>query len=278
MQRFIFIVFFLGSFTMSYKLAPKSEDSVLKASERVAKLRTKYSVSSGKSQAQKALGGIPNKLKPKARPKDPLDTMTDYRSALRNSSESLFANMMKTKPRSVSQGSIVEEDGTELSYPEKAQGSLSSLAINQIEKMSEKYGIPSNEFYRIIQGESSMDTKAINPESKAVTLVQFIPTQFQKGGVFEDKGITAKQASDMSDVKQLELYEEYLDYWGYDGSVPLAILQAAPNKLDDVKNNPDTVIYKKGSKAWKQNPNWRTEGDGDITGQSVMDYFERVSR
>ena len=278
MKRFIFITVFLGSFIMSYKLAPKGEDSVLKASERVANLRTKHAVPSGKSQAQKALGGIPNKLKPKARPKSILDPMTDYRSALRNNSQSLFSNMMKTKPRSVSEGSIVEDDGTELSYPEKAEGSLSSAAISQIEKMSDKYGISSNEFYRIIQGESGMDTTAVNPDSKAVTLVQFIPTQFEKGGVFEDKGITAKEASNMSDVKQLKLYEEYLDYWGYDGSVPLAILQAAPNKLDDIKNNPDTVIYKKGSKAWKQNPNWRTEGDGDITGQSVMDYFERVSR
>ena len=107
-----------------------------------------------------------------------------------------------------------------------------------------------------------------------------MPLQFEEDGVFDklDKNITKEDVLEMSDVEQLGLYEEYLDYWDYDGSVPLAILQAAPDLVDEIKQNPDTVLYKKNSAAWKKNPNWRTANDGDITGRSVMEYFEKVSR
>jgi hypothetical protein len=191
-----------------------------------------------------------------------------------------LAEMSEARPRSVSEGSIVEEDGTEYSYPAKAKGMLSEEAIAKVNSMAEKYGISANDFYRIFQGESAMDTTAQSKSTKAVGLPQFMPLQFEKDGVFDklNKDITKEDVLKMSDVEQLGLYEEYLDYWDYDGSVPLAILQAAPGKIDKIKQNPDTVLYKKNSAAWDKNPGWRSDGDGDITGRSVMEYFEKVNR
>ena len=57
---------------------------------------------------------------------------------------------------------------------------------------------------------------------------------------------------------------------GYDGTQSLAVLQAAPG----YRNAPlNTVIYKKNSKEWQQNPGWRPSNNGDITGQSIDDYY-----
>ena len=251
---------------------PKLTKPKPRPTERVSSKRTKYKVASGKDQSVQGLGDIPDRVKPKPRPSTPLEAMNEYRMSL--------AKMAEARPRSVSEGSIVEEDGTEYSYPAKAKGMLSEAAIAKVNSMAEKYGISANEFYRIFQGESAMNPKAQNKNTKAVGLAQFMPLQFEEDGVFDklNKNITKEDVLEMSDVEQLGLYEEYLDYWDYDGSVPLAILQAAPDLVDEIKQNPDTVLYKKNSAAWKKNPNWRTANDGDITGRSVMEYFEKVSR
>jgi hypothetical protein len=244
---------------------PKMTKPKPRPTERVSSKRTKYKTSSAKQLGQRALGEIPDEIKPKAKPSTPLDAVNGYRMS---------------RPRSVSEGSIVEEDGTEYSYPAKAKGMLSEAAIAKVNSMAEKYGVSANEFYRIFQGESAMNPKAQNTDTKAVGLPQFMPLQFEEDGVFDklNKNITKEDVLEMSDVEQLGLYEEYLDYWDYDGSVPLAILQAAPGKVKEIQQNPDTVLYKKNSEAWKKNPNWRTANDGDITGRSVMAYFEKVNR
>ena len=251
---------------------PKQTKPKPRPTERVSSKRTKYKVASGKDQSVQGLGDIPDRVKPKPRPSTPLDAVNGYRMSL--------AEMAEARPRSVSEGSIVEEDGTEYSYPAKAKGMLSEAAIAKVNSMAEKYGVSANEFYRIFQGESAMDSTAQNPDTKAVGLAQFMPLQFEEDGVFDklNKNITKENVLEMSDVEQLGLYEEYLDYWDYDGSVPLAILQAAPGKVEKIKQNPDTVLYKKNSEAWKKNPNWRTANNGDITGRSVMEYFEKVNR
>ena len=251
---------------------PKQTKPKPRPTERVSSKRTKYKVASGKDQSVQGLGDIPDRVKPKPRPSTPLDAVNGYRMSL--------AEMAEARPRSVSEGSIVEEDGTEYSYPAKAKGMLSEAAIAKVNSMAEKYGISANEFYRIFQGESAMNTAAQNKSTKAVGLAQFMPLQFEEDGVFDtlNKNITKEDVLEMSDVEQLGLYEDYLDYWKYDGSVPLAILQAAPGKVKEIQQNPDTVLYKKNSEAWKKNPNWRTANDGDITGRSVMEYFEKVSR
>lgn len=251
---------------------PRQTKPKPRPTERVSSKRTKYKVASGKDQSVQGLGDIPDRVKPKPRPSTPLEAMNEYRMSL--------SEMAEARPRSVSEGSIVEEDGAEYSYPAKAKGMLSDEAIAKVNSMAEKYGISANDFYRIFQGESAMDTTAQSKSTKAVGLPQFMPLQFEKDGVFDklNKGITKEDVLKMSDVEQLGLYEDYLDYWKYDGSVPLAILQAAPGKIDKIKQNPDTVLYKKNSAAWDKNPGWRSDGDGDITGKSVMAYFEKVNR
>jgi len=73
--------------------------------------------------------------------------------------------------------------------------------------------------------------------------------------------------------EQLLVYERYLDKYKYDGSYSLGILQAAPAKRNA---SPDTIIYKKGSDAWNQNPGWR-DSSGKITRASIDAYYRRTN-
>ena len=125
---------------------------------------------------------------------------------------------------------------------------------------------------KIIKGESAGKTAAFNEGSGASGLFQLTTpalTDLKELG-YVDKSLTLKQVRGMSRPEQLELYSKYLTRWGYDGSQSLGVLQAAPG----FRNAPmDTVIYKKGSKEWDQNPGWRPSDGGDITGNSIDLYY-----
>ena len=76
--------------------------------------------------------------------------------------------------------------------------------------------------------------------------------------------------------EQMDLYSKYLDRWGYDGTQTLGLLQAAPAFA---KSPPETVVYKRGSKAWDQNAGWRSKDAsgkkmGPITVDSINDYYK----
>ena len=122
------------------------------------------------------------------------------------------------------------------------------------------------ELLRIIDGESNFNPAARNKDTNASGLFQFTPT------VAGELGFTPEEIRDMPASSQLSLYEKYLDKWGYDGSYSLGILQAAPSKRNV---SPDTIIYKKGSAAWKQNPGWRDKKTGHITKASIDAYYRR---
>ena len=131
--------------------------------------------------------------------------------------------------------------------------------------------LPVNKFYQIIEGESAGNTDDRNPNSGAVGLWQVTEDALTdlKDRDLVPKDLTLPKIRYMGAGEQLDLYSKYLTRWGYDGKMSLGVLQAAPAKRK-VKNK-DQVIFKKGSKAWNQNPGWR--GPESITPNSIDKYY-----
>ena len=134
--------------------------------------------------------------------------------------------------------------------------------------MQKKYpGLDSKEFSTMIQRESSFNTSAYNSKTGAAGLFQFIPRTARSLGTTSFK--VRKMAAD----EQLEVYDKYMDRWigqGMNAKGKLAMLQAAPAYANEPDN---TIIYPKGSRAWKYNPGWRLNG-GDITVGSIKNYYK----
>ena len=160
------------------------------------------------------------------------------------------------------------DGGDKLKISDQAKGLTSDEAFNQkLAEMEEKYpGLSRPEIFRVIKGESAFNPQAVNPDSGASGLFQFIPK------VAKELGTSTDAIREMSPAEQLELYDQYLSKWGYSGKVSLGTMQAAPAFANA---DPDTVVYKKGSKAWEQNPGWRPQGGGDITVASIDNYYRR---
>jgi hypothetical protein len=163
----------------------------------------------------------------------------------------------------------VDEEGNETVRPQSRrdiapEGIRDDPAFQeQVQRLVKKYGIDEAELYRVIKGESGFNPKAQN-KSGASGLFQFMPE------VAAEYGFTTDEVLGMAPAEQVALYDQYLSRWGYDGSNSLGIMQGAPafaNKSDD------TVVYKKGSAAWKQNKGWRPKGGGDITVGSMNQYY-----
>lgn len=132
--------------------------------------------------------------------------------------------------------------------------------------------MPEDKFKNMINGESAGDTSARNKNSGAVSLWQITPIalkDLKKQNLVSDD-LTLSAIRGMDAGQQMDLYSTYLDRWGYDGSQSLGVLQAAPAFRDAPLS---TIIYKKGSDQWNQNPGWRPRSGGDITGQSIDNYY-----
>jgi hypothetical protein len=138
----------------------------------------------------------------------------------------------------------------------------------KITEMEAKYpGLTRAELYDIINGESNFDPSARNP-SGASGLFQFMPQSAAELGYNTD------QIAQMSPVQQLNVYDEYLDRWNYNGDNHLGMMQAAPAYAS---RSGGSVIYPVGSAAHTQNPGWRPSNGGHITVQSINDYYNRSS-
>lgn len=125
-------------------------------------------------------------------------------------------------------------------------------------------GLTRDELYRIIDGESGFDpTRTNGLGSGATGLFQFMPATAR------GLGTTTGEIQNMSPAQQLDLYSNYLSQNNYRGG-PLGIMQAAPSYAGRSGN---TVVYPMGSRAWQQNPVWRTSGGGPITVDSINAYY-----
>lgn len=137
--------------------------------------------------------------------------------------------------------------------------------VQELERLQEKYpGLTRSEIFRTIQGESAFNPRAQNKDTNAAGLFQFIPS------TAAELGYTTDDILSMEPAEQLRLYDKYLERWNYKGGNSLGIMQAAPAFANASE---DTVVYKKGSKAWEQNPGWRPKSGGDITVASINAYY-----
>lgn len=155
-----------------------------------------------------------------------------------------------------------------LKNPEKAETLKNDPAfMSRLSQMKEEFpGLSEREVFKIIEGESNYNPTA-KSKAGAVGLFQMMEEPLA------ELGFTPEEVMNMEPAEQLAVYSGYLKRWGYDGSFGLGIVQAAPAYRNA---SPDTVIYKKGSKEWKQNPGWRSAGGGDITKRSIENYYGRV--
>ena len=155
-----------------------------------------------------------------------------------------------------------------LKHPKKAEElKKDEVFMARLSDMEGRYpGLTEDEIFKVIDGESAFNPKA-ESSADAVGLFQMMPK------VLGELGFTSKEVLAMSPTNQLNVYEEYLERWDYDGSYGLGILQAAPSKRN---SPPETIIYKKGSAEWKQNKGWRSANNGDITKRSIEAYYGRT--
>lgn len=154
------------------------------------------------------------------------------------------------------------------------------------------WNISDKEFYDMMFKESSFLTGAISPEN-AVGLFQIMPKTLDDLNVWRKKHnaapiegrlvssgtdtYTPEDILNMKPADQLKLYADYMRMKNFNPQTqPLALLQAAPAYLPNFdKLPPDTVIYKKNSRAWEKNPGWRSANNGPITLGSLMAFYGR---
>lgn len=164
-----------------------------------------------------------------------------------------------------------EDSFDQSTYSAADQTSIDELENNpewqaKLTEMEAKYpGLTRGELYDIINGESNFRPDARNP-SGASGLFQFMPQSAS------ELGYNADDIAQMSPVQQLDVYDQYLDRWNYNGNNHLGMMQAAPAYAS---RSPGSVIYPIGSAAHTQNPGWRPSNGGHITVQSINDYYNR---
>ena len=133
----------------------------------------------------------------------------------------------------------------------------------KMKDMLEKYpGLTEEELLRVMQGESNFNTNALNSDSGAVGLFQFIPS------TAEMLGYTTGEIQNMSASEQLGVYDKYLETFNYSGG-NLGIMQAAPAYAS---RGDSYEVYAPGTKAFDQNPGW-VGSDGKITVGSINSYY-----
>ena len=141
---------------------------------------------------------------------------------------------------------------------------------------AEEAGYNADALERVIRFESGGRADISNP-SGATGLIQFMPSVFErmkKPPGYEN--VTHADLKDLTVEEQMPLVISYLEERGLKpdadvGEYYLAV--AAPGLL----GKPDeSVAYKKGSKAWEQNPSWRPADGGDITAGSIRAKGRRL--
>lgn len=182
---------------------------------------------------------------------DPMEAIVSYLNMFEGSSK--LAPESSPSPRTRS---------NVLSKTDIAQDADFQQALEDFKK---KYpGVTDHELYQVIKRESAFNPVAVNKDSGAAGLFQFIPD------VAKELGYTTDQILKMTPAQQLGVYSEYLDRWGYSPDISLGLMQAAPAYRNA---EPDVVVYKVGSKAWEQNPGWRESRDGPITVRSINRFY-----
>lgn len=152
----------------------------------------------------------------------------------------------------------------------------------KLHNMCDRYNISQDEVYDIIQGETwpKWNFASHNSSTNAAGAFQFIPASLHFINKRYKMNVSTSDVLKMSPVDQLELYDRYLRAWRYDGRVALGFMQAAPGIFYKMKRRgipitDSTIVYERGSGAWKRNPGWREPNDGDVTIGSINRYYRK---
>lgn len=142
--------------------------------------------------------------------------------------------------------------------------------LQNIKTQADAAGVNGDALTKIIRFESGGRPDAKNAQSGAAGLIQWMPEVFKAMG--KPAGYENVRHEDLKDLSAEEQVPLVLQYFKEKGLPPNAdvgdmyLAVAAPGYL----GKPDsTVAYAKGSKAWEQNPSWRSAGDGDVTVGSI---------
>ena len=111
----------------------------------------------------------------------------------------------------------------------------------------------------VINAESGGDPAAHNP-SGATGLIQFMPS------IAKAMGTSTEEIGKMTAAQQVPLVIRYLKDRGIDEKSSQGDMYVAVAAGGGFVGKPDsTVVYKKDSPGWQQNPAWRPKDGGDIT-------------
>lgn len=266
-----------------------------RASERMASKRSKHAVGSGKQQARRALGQIDTDLIPSMKQPEVSggEAVGSYRTAMNEYRDTMADAVSKSKKSKDDYSDLEDnygEDAIASRPPEyvpqpRLRGDSGLLSFEElatkvqrdandpefkdsVERLAEDFNITTREIYSVINGENKDWSWTTTNKLGYKGLFQIGKTPAEEAGIDYEALTTLKPS------EQVAEYRKYLERWGYDGSVPLAVMQAAPGKAKSLKGKPSsTVIYAKNSKEWKANPGWRSEGNGPITLGSLKGYY-----
>lgn len=163
-------------------------------------------------------------------------------------------------------------DSGKLSFEDKAtklqRESGDGEFKDSVQRLADKYNITTREVYAVINGEN-------RDWSWTTTNSLGYKGLFQIGKTpASEAGIDYNNLTNIPPSKQVAEYDKYLSRWEYDGSVPLAVMQAAPGKAKALQGKPDnTVVFAVNSAEWNANPGWRKGKNGPITLGSLKNYY-----
>lgn len=138
---------------------------------------------------------------------------------------------------------------------------------DELEAMAMESDLDPEKIRRVMGPESGGNPSARNPESGATGLIQFMPS------VARALGTTTDELAKMSATEQLPFVMRYLSERGVTSDSPQSDYILAVAAPAFIGRPPETVVYRKGSKAWEQNPGWRPPDGGDITVGSIQAFY-----
>lgn len=119
----------------------------------------------------------------------------------------------------------------------------------------------------VIGPESGGRADAVNSKSGATGIIQFMPS------VAKSLGTSPEKLRQMTPAQQLPYAIKYLKDKGITADSPPEDYVMAVAAPAFIGAPPGTVVYKKGSKAWQDNPAWRPADGGDITNDSIAAFY-----
>ena len=142
----------------------------------------------------------------------------------------------------------------------------------ELEAMAMESDLDPAKIRRVMGPESGGSPSARNPESGATGLIQMLPS------VARGLGTTTEELGKMSATEQLPYVMKYFSDRGVTSDSPQSDYILAVAAPAFIGRPPHAIVYRKGTKAWEQNPGWRPADGGDITVGSIQAFYEREGK